>query len=225
MPSASEILASLQAIANDAATLAIVWHAVIFLALAAVAAGFRPSGRNLAWIALLPVLSVSVVAYWYGALFNCFVFAALAAALAFFVPREKDEKSRRGPPWAIVLGSALVAFGWTYPHFLDPSRSPLAYLYAAPVGLIPCPTLSLVIGVALVSGASGGTRGALLLAMAGLFYGLVGMVKLGVELDAVLVAGALGLLALVLGGASGTTPARLWRARVAGVPPFAPPTK
>jgi hypothetical protein len=144
---------------------------------------------------------VSAVAYWYEAFFNCFVFAAITAALVFLSPRGGDEKVHRGPAWAVVLGSMLLAFAWTYPHFLDPSRSPFAYLYAAPMGLIPCPTLALVVGVTLVTGASTGTRSAVIVAVAGLFYGLVGMVKLGVEIDAVLVAGSLGLVALALGRA------------------------
>ena len=197
MPTTEEILASLERITNDATTLAVAWHVVLVVTFAAIGAGFRPSRRALAWMSLLPVLSVSAVAHWYEARFNGFVFAVLAAALAFSIPRRKDE-IRRGPPWAVVLGSAMIAFAWSYPHFLDASRSPLAYVYAAPLGLIPCPTLSLLIGMTLVTGASTGTRGAIVLATAGLFYGLVGLVRLNVEIDAVLVIGALGLLALAL---------------------------
>jgi hypothetical protein len=202
MPKASEILASLEAITNGATALAVVWHAVVFVALASVGAGFRPRRRDLAWMSILPILSVSAVAGWYEATFNCAVFAVIAATLAFLAPRGGDEKVRRGPVWAIVLGSMLIVFAWTYPHFLESSRAPFAYLYAAPLGLIPCPTLSLVVGVTLVTGASVGTRSAVVVASAGLFYGLVGMARLGVEIDAVLVAGALGLLVLALGSSS-----------------------
>jgi hypothetical protein len=153
-------------------------------------------------MSILPILSVSTVAYWYEATFNCAVFAVIAATLAFLAPRGGDETVRRGPVWAVVLGSMLIVFAWTYPHFLESSRAPSAYLYAAPLGLIPCPTLSLVVGVTLVTGASVGTRSAVVVAIAGLFYGLVGMARLGVEIDAVLVAGALGLLVLALGPSS-----------------------
>jgi hypothetical protein len=164
----------------------------------AVAAGIRPTRRTLAWLTILPVLSVSVVAYWYDSFFNCFVFAAIAGALAFFVRGDENEKVRRGPAWAVALGSILIAFAWIYPHFLDPSRAPATYLYAAPMGLIPCPTLSLVVGVTLVSGASTGFASAMVLALAGLFYGFVGMVKLEVDIDAVLFMGAIGLIVLWL---------------------------
>jgi hypothetical protein len=204
IPAASEILSSLATVANGATTLAIVWHVLVFVAFVAVAAGFRPSVRVLAWMSVLPLLSVSVVAYWHEALFNCVVFAAITAGLVFLSPRGEDEKVHRGPAWAVVLGSMLLAFAWTYPHFLAPERSQFAYVYAAPMGLIPCPTLALVAGVTLVTGASTGTRSAVLVAIASLFYGLVGMVKLGVDIDAVLVAGSIGLIALALGRSTST---------------------
>ena len=204
VPSAGEILTSLDTITNEATALAVVWHAVVFVVFAAVAAGSRLRRRTLAWLSLLPLLSVSAVGYFYEVFFNCFVFAAITAALVFLSPRGGDEEVHRGPGWAVVLGSMLLAFAWTYPHFLDSSRSPFAYLYAAPMGLIPCPTLALVAGVTLITGASTGTRSAVIVAVAGLFYGLVGMVKLGVEIDAVLVAGSLGLIALALGRATST---------------------
>jgi hypothetical protein len=156
---------------------------------------------------LLPLLSVSVLAYWYRAPFNGFVFTGLTAVLAFSIPRGRDDALVFGPPWAIAAGAAMIAFAWTYPHFLDASRSPFAYLYAAPVGLVPCPTLSLLVGLTLMTGAFAGTRAAVVLAVAGLFYGFVGLVKLKVSIDAVLVAGSFGLLVLAIRGAP--SPARM----------------
>lgn len=54
------------------------------------------------------------------------------------------ESLRRALPSA-----ALVVFGWTYPHFVS-THSWIEYAYAAPLGLIPCPTLSVVIGFTLL---------------------------------------------------------------------------
>lgn len=34
----------------------------------------------------------------------------------------------------------MLAIGWIYPHFLDGPA--VDYLHAAPVGLVPCPTLA-----------------------------------------------------------------------------------
>lgn len=96
-----------------------------------------------------------------------------------------------------------MVFAWVYPHFLV-GRSPLAYLVGSPMGLIPCPTLALVMGLALVAGGPGGRSTSLLLALAGLFYAVFGVARLGVVLDVALLAGPVGLLAL---GARATRPA------------------
>ncbi|PLW83854.1 hypothetical protein CWI75_00380 [Kineobactrum sediminis] len=84
----------------------------------------------------------------------------------------------------------MIGFGWLYPHFLDNTTS-LVYLYAAPTGLIPCPTLSIVIGFTLILGGLGSRSWCLVLAMMGLFYGVFGAARLGVRIDGVLILGAL----------------------------------
>jgi hypothetical protein len=83
----------------------------------------------------------------------------------------------------------MATFGLVYPHFTHTS-SPFGYLYAAPTGLVPCPTLSLAIGVALIADGLGSRAFSLVLAAAGLFYGIFGVARLGVLLDVGLVAGA-----------------------------------
>jgi len=89
----------------------------------------------------------------------------------------------------------MIAFATFYPHFLS-DRTPVAYLYAAPTGVIPCPTLSLVIGFALLGGGLRAPVWSSVLAAVGLFYGLFGVARLGVQLDVALIAGAATLLAL-----------------------------
>jgi hypothetical protein len=69
----------------------------------------------------------------------------------------------------------------------------LWYLYSGPLGVLPCPTLAFAIGVALLADGVGSRAWAALLAVVGLFYGTVGLAKLGVWLDAGLVIGAAGL--------------------------------
>jgi hypothetical protein len=85
-----------------------------------------------------------------------------------------------------VVGIAAIAFGWAYPHFL--AGDPLAYLYAAPVGLVPCATLAIAIGFTLLGGGLGARWWSLVLAVLGLFYGLFGVFKLGVRVDLALIA-------------------------------------
>ena len=82
-----------------------------------------------------------------------------------------------------------------YPHFLE-QFSPAVYLVAAPTGLIPCPTLWLVIGFTLLAGGLGSRAWSLVLAVAGAFYACSECARFGVTLDIALAAGALCLVAL-----------------------------
>lgn len=99
----------------------------------------------------------------------------------------------RGSAWTRGIGVATIAFGWLYPHFLEGYAT--AYLYASPVGLVPCPTLAVGIGFALLGNELGSRVWSLTLAALGLFYGLFGVLRLGVFLDIGLVAGAVALAA------------------------------
>lgn len=198
MPSPDEILAGLSQIANDASALAVAWHALALVALLALAPGWRPSRRQLGLLLTLPLLSVSALAWTHGNPFNGAVFAAGAVALAVLSARWRDRQPPGGAPlWARLAGAALLAFGWVYPHFVAVD-SPLSYLYAAPLGLVPCPTLSAVVGATLLAGGLGSRAWSLLLGALGLLYGLFGGLRLGVAIDLVLIAGAAALLTLAL---------------------------
>jgi len=62
------------------------------------------------------------------------------------------------------------------------------------VGLIPCPTLSLLIGFLLLYNGFGSQAVTLTFVIAGLFYGIFGVLKLGVYLDIFLVFGSITLV-------------------------------
>ena len=66
-------------------------------------------------------------------------------------------------------------------------------LYAAPLGLIPCPTLSALVGVALVVNGLGSRAWSLILSGSGVLYGVIGWFRLGVTIDGVLLVGAITL--------------------------------
>jgi predicted lysophospholipase L1 biosynthesis ABC-type transport system permease subunit len=99
-----------------------------------------------------------------------------------------------------LLGAFLVAFGWAYPHFLTTDHW-TTYLYAAPFGLLPCPTLSAVIGLTLMLGMLRSKAWSVTVAAAGLIYGAMGVFGLGVTLDYGLLIGSaiLGVVAGALG--------------------------
>ena len=195
MPSSGAIVEGLRAIANGALAVAGVWHVALVAVCVALIRGWRPSRRLAAALLAAPVVSVAAFAFRFGNPFNGIVFAVLALAMLALAARLGRRPVERGTPAMTLAASFLIAFAWVYPHFLE-QRSPVLYLAAAPVGLIPCPTLALVIGLTLLAGGFGSRAWSLLLVAAGLFYGIVGVARLGVALDVALAAGALCLLAL-----------------------------
>lgn len=184
MPGQPEIVEGLSRIANEFLPLAVVWHIVVATVLVALARGaWRPGRRAAAALLALPLLSASAAAWMTGNMFNGALLLVVAGALVIAAAGESPEPARRGPTWAAAVGSAAIAFAWVYPHFLS-THAAWAYLFAAPIGLVPCPTLLLVLGFGLMAGGFGSRMWSLTAAIAGLFYALFGMFRLGVSLDA-----------------------------------------
>lgn len=193
MPSSEAILAGATTIANEWRAVAIAWHVVLGFVLAAVFSGWRPSTRVAAYILAAPFLSVSAAAWVSENPFNGTVFAVLSFVLLAFASRLSRGAVRLSRPVAAIPGALLVAFGAGYPHFLETNHW-ITYAYAAPLGVLPCPTLSAVIGATLVFGLLGSAPWSMTLVSAGFAYGTVGVFGLGVQLDYVLLSGALALL-------------------------------
>jgi len=193
MPSAPEILASLTLIANRAWPLAALWHAGLLALVIALLRGWRPRNGALLGMLAAPLASVSVLAFAEGNAFNGGVFAVLAVAGLVAASRATGLVRLAASPVALV-GAGLLAFAWFYPHFLE--TRPWLYLFAAPMGLVPCPTLAAVAGCTVACNGLGSRAWSLLVATAALFYGLFGMLRLGVWLDAGLLLAAAALLTL-----------------------------
>ena len=193
MPTPEQILAGLHQIANQWQMLAIFWHLYLGVLVLSFAFGWRPSKRVVGILLSVPLLSVSVLAWMLANPFNGLVFAVVGVALLVVAARLPDEPIHFAPSWALGMGILMFVFGWVYPHFLD-TESLLPYLYAAPMGLIPCPTLSIVIGISLMLEGLGSRAWSLVLGLTGVFYGLFGALRLGVAIDLILLVGALLLI-------------------------------
>lgn len=188
--SPEEILSGLHTIANEWRLLSVLWHGYFVVFVLTLVSGIRPTRRMVGFLLALPVVSVSVLAWVHGNPFNGTSFALTAVVLVAIAARWSKEDVKVAPIQLAFPGALLVGFGWIYPHFLDNAIA-LEYLYAAPTGLIPCPTLSIVIGFTLILGGLGSRSWCLLLAVVGLFYGVFGAARLGVMIDVVLILGAL----------------------------------
>ena len=204
MPTADRILSWAIAVANDWRWLAIAWHVVLAMLLIVCVSRWRPSTRLLGLFLIAPLGSVALVAGMSGNPFNGFIFLSLVillerAAVRLPVAPVTWANARTG-----VTGATLVTVGWAYPHFLR-TDTWTEYLYASPFGLLPCPTLAVVMGITLMFGGFRSTRWSLLLSAAGVLYGVIGVFVLRVWLDGWLLAGAM-LLAIQL--VHGATPQR-----------------
>jgi len=211
MPSGDAITAGLAETANTWRSLAIAWHLILAAPLVAFLAGCRLSTRLIAVIAIALVLCVSALSWVSGNPFNGIVFGALAITLARATVRSPGAAAQIESLGRALPGAALVVFGWTYPHFVS-TDSWTEYAYAAPLGLIPCPTLSVVVGLTMLVHAAWTSAWTLPLIIVAFAYGIVGLFALHVALDVVLVAGALVLAAVTM-RESGRFPSasHLWR--------------
>jgi hypothetical protein len=193
VPAPSQILETLSALAQEWWVLAVIWH-LYFAALAALLALKWQLIKPLAaFILAVPLLSVVAMAWLSGNPFTTSVLGAVfigLTAIGWRLPRTTLSIAV-GP--LLVPGLLMVIFGLVYPHFLG-AASFLTYLYAAPVGIVPCPTLSVLVGFSIILGSMGSRSWGVLLGAAGIFYGAFGALRLGVALDWVLFAGAVVLL-------------------------------
>ena len=197
MPTPEQILQSLAGIANQWRPLAVFWHAYLLVVVLRVLHPRPLSGASAGGLLTAPVVSVAVLAWMAGNPFNGLLFVLLAAAMIALAVHYRHRTFHPGRDWLVFPGGLLVVFGWVYPHFTDVSTV-AEYLYAAPTGLIPCPTLSVTIGLSMLLGLARLRAWSLVLGAAGLLYGVYGAVRLGVALDWVLLAGALLLCAVGL---------------------------
>jgi hypothetical protein len=181
MPSPDTILIGLTGIANDWRWLAAGWHLALGMAIGMLLAGWRPSVRAAGYLLAAPLLSVSGLAWLSGNPFNGVMFTLLAAILARESFRAAYARVRLASPAWMARGAALVAFGATYPHFLR-ADSPVEYLVASPLGLLPCPTLLVVLGATLAC-SNLPRRWSAPLTVAAVVYGSIGVFRLGVTLD------------------------------------------
>lgn len=190
MPTAVDILKILGSVANNYSGVAIGWHVLILIMVVLLAFKWRPSNSLMSAIVCLPVVSVGVLNFMEGNPFNGIVFSVLAVLFLFFGYRGNRDSVKVASVLPVIAGSLMVIYGFFYPHFLE-GTSLIAYLYAAPTGLIPCPTLALLIGFAMIFDGFKSKGWSLTLIAAGIFYGGFGIFRLKVTLDIVLLAGTL----------------------------------
>jgi hypothetical protein len=193
MPKTEEIISGLQTIVNDFSTFAIIWHALFYILLAALIFKWQPSNKLLGLLICLPIVSVAVFAWLSGNPFNGVLFSIMTILILIFALKASNDAIKVSQIPFMVIGILMIVFGLVYPHFIG-ADSLLKYLYASPVGLIPCPTLSILIGLLLLYNGLGSQSLTLTFIVFGLFYGIFGALRLSVYLDIFLIFGSISLL-------------------------------
>jgi hypothetical protein len=138
-------------------------------------------------------LSVAVFAWLTGNPFNGILFTVASILILLFGLKAPTQTISLSQTPFVVIGTIMILFGLIYPHFLKPD-SVVEYLYASPAGLIPCPTLSIIIGLALLFSGFNSPTVTMTLIVIGLFYGVFGVFRLAVYLDLFLFFGTIALL-------------------------------
>jgi len=192
MPRPQEIISGLNSIANDYKLFAVIWHVIIYFLLLALVAQWEPSNRLLGTLICLPLFTVAAFAWLSGNPFNGSLFAIMAILILVFGLKSSLQPIGLSQLPFVIIGIMMIIFGLVYPHFIE-TNSIFKYLYASPFGLIPCPTLSILIGFVLLFNGFGSQSIILTFIVAGLFYGFFGAFKLGVYLDLFLILGTLTL--------------------------------
>ncbi len=192
MLKAQEILNGLQNIVNEYGIFAIIWHVIFYALIIALVAKWQPSNRLLGTLLFIPLLSVAIFAWISGNPFNGTLFSILSILIFIFGLKASTQPINISQLVYLIVGILMVVFGLVYPHFID--NSLIKHLYLSPVGLIPCPTLSIIIGFVLIFNGFGSQTINLILIIFGLFYGIFGVLKLAVYVDLVLIFGTITLL-------------------------------
>lgn len=193
MPTREELLSGLASLANEYSNIAIAWHFIIVILIAALFSGWKPGNSLMILILSSLLMSVSVFASLQANFFNAAIFAFIVIMSIYATLRSGNSKIRGDRSWPDIAGLVLIIFGLVYPEFLK-TNSLLEYAYAAPTGLIPCPSLSVLIGFALLYKGFNSVTWSITLVLAGMFYGLFGVYYLNTYSDWVLIAGSLILL-------------------------------
>lgn len=193
MPKTQEIISNLESISNDYVAVAVFWHIAFYILLAFLLAKWAPSNKFLSVLLCLPLFSVATFAWIAGNPFNGVLFLAFGILVFIFGLRTSPEPIDKSSMPFMILGMLMIIFGLIYPHFIH-ADSFIRYFYATPQGLVPCPTLSLLIGFMLLYNGFGSHAMTITFIVFGFFYGIFGVLKLGVHLDIGLILGTGGLL-------------------------------
>ena len=198
MMATEQILLELQSIAEDFQWLAIIQHILLLIIVILLWKFKERVGRIVSLYIALSFALVSLLAISHtGNPFTGIVFAILALLGLWEVFSPKMDYSLKKTLRIQVIIAVVAGFlGFWYPHFVD---NKFLALLISPYGLIPCPTLTVSLSILLLVYPYTNRVWHWCLAVVGLFYGVIGLAVLKVNLDlALLFVSIYSLYALIV---------------------------
>lgn len=183
------ILTYIQMVAGKYPVISILLHILILaLIIALFLPGFKQ--KRIAFNGVLMVIfaSVASVALINGNPFNGLFFSILTIFAVVELFRRRNEITvpaltsvDRSTAIRNLLCLAAVFVGILYPHFVN--VSPAMLLFFSPMGVIPCPTLTVILGLLNLYYPKINKGLYTVVTIAGMFYGLTGVFLLHVYID------------------------------------------
>ena len=99
--------------------IATLWHVAIYGLIISLLFHWNPSNKLMAILLCLPVVSVSIIAWYSGNPFNGTLFAILAILIIIFGLKANLHPITVSQLTFLVIGILMIAFALLYPHFLE----------------------------------------------------------------------------------------------------------
>lgn len=141
-------------------------------------------------------ISIIAVSIAYGNPFHFITMGLLAIfALIEFWQGKNDFTTPKINLHTLIAFSSII-IGFWYPEFVK--ANPIALLLFSPAGIVPCPTLLIVLGLLTLAYPKVNKTQYIITAIVGAFYGITGVFQLKVPLDlAIIVIVGYGFLCLI----------------------------
>lgn len=181
--SSEKILTYLTFVPNQTLWLNALNHLLVLSALLILIFGKKAKTKRLLVDGVICLLFTSIVAVAvaYGNPFHVITMGLLAVFAGIELWQGKNEFTLYKINMRSIIALLSIFIGFWYPEFVEANF--LAQLLLSPVGIVPCPTLLVVLGLLTLAYPRVNKTQYIITALMGAFYGITGVFQLKVMLD------------------------------------------
>lgn len=182
-----QILYYLHNVANQNLWLNALIHLIVLAALVFIFLGKNAKTKSLLvdGAVVILTLSVTITGLKYGNPVHALTFAVITVFALFELVQGKNDFTIRKTDFQTVLALLFLFIGFWYPEFVKTSF--VRSLLFSPAGIIPCPTLLIILGLLTLAYPNVNKVQYIITLIMGVFYGFVGVFQLKVYLDIALI--------------------------------------